>query len=99
MQKGHPPDVTYRTRSISVHTVSAESPKADLVLAGGGVKGIGHAGAGAKLREAGYEFPRIAGTSAGAIVGAMVAAGMTSSRMKQAIKGLGWRRFRDQTPL
>jgi NTE family protein len=54
--------------------MSAESLKADLVLAGGGVKGIGHAGAVAKLREAGYEFPRVAGTSAGAIVGAMVAA-------------------------
>ncbi|HZA18754.1 MAG TPA: patatin-like phospholipase family protein [Pseudonocardiaceae bacterium] len=79
--------------------MSAESPKADLVLAGGGVKGIGHAGAVAKLCEAGYEFPRIAGTSAGAIVGAMVAAGMTSSRIREVIKGLDWQRFRDRTLL
>jgi NTE family protein len=44
---------------------------ADLVLAGGGVKGIGHAGAVAALRDAGYTFPRVAGTSAGSIVGAL----------------------------
>ena len=79
--------------------MSAESLKADMVLAGGGVKGIGHAGAVAKLREAGYEFPRVAGTSAGAIVGAMVAAGMTSTRMKEVIKGLDWQRFRDPSLL
>jgi NTE family protein len=63
------------------------------------VKGIGHAGAVAKLREAGYEFPRVAGTSAGAIVGAMVAAGMTSTRMKEVMKDLDWRRFRDSSLL
>ena len=79
--------------------MSTESLKTDLVLAGGGVKGIGHAGAVAKLREAGYEFPRVAGTSAGAIVGAMVAAGMTSTRMKKVMKDLDWRRFRDSSLL
>jgi NTE family protein len=79
--------------------MSTESLKADLVLAGGGVKGIGHTGAVAKLRDAGYEFPRVAGTSAGAIVGAMVAAGMTSTRMKEVIKGLDWQRFRDPSLL
>jgi NTE family protein len=77
----------------------AELLKADLVLAGGGVKGIGHAGVVATLREAGYIFPRVAGTSAGAIVGALVAAGMTSARMKEAIKGLDWQRFRDKSLL
>ena len=47
---------------------------ADLVLEGGGVKGIGLLGAVLQLSEAGYRFPRIAGTSAGAIVAALVAA-------------------------
>jgi NTE family protein len=36
---------------------------ADLVLEGGGVKGIALAGAVLRLSEAGYVFPRIAGTS------------------------------------
>jgi NTE family protein len=47
---------------------------ADLVLEGGGVKGIGLVGAVLALHEAGYVFPRIGGTSAGAIVAALIAA-------------------------
>ena len=46
---------------------------ADLVLEGGGVKGIGFAGALLVLAEAGYHFPRVAGTSAGAIAATLVA--------------------------
>jgi NTE family protein len=52
---------------------SAEKP-ADLVLEGGGVKGIGLAGAVLALDQAGYRFQRIAGTSAGAIAAAIIAA-------------------------
>ncbi|MGH3321076.1 MAG: patatin-like phospholipase family protein, partial [Streptosporangiaceae bacterium] len=51
-----------------------EAKHADLVLEGGGVKGIALAGAVARLAAAGYSFPRVAGTSAGAITGAGVAA-------------------------
>jgi len=47
---------------------------ADLVLEGGGVKGIGLAGAILVLAEAGYHFRRTAGTSAGAIAAVLVAA-------------------------
>ena len=47
---------------------------ADLVLEGGGVKGIALAGAVVRLRDAGYVFPRVAGTSAGAIVASLIAA-------------------------
>jgi NTE family protein len=47
---------------------------ADLVLEGGGVKGIGLVGAVLTMHEAGYVFPRVGGTSAGAIVAALIAA-------------------------
>ena len=53
----------------------------DLVLAGGGVKGIGLVGAVVKLMDAGYRPYRIAGTSAGAIVGSIVAAASTDKAM------------------
>lgn len=72
-----------------------EELRADLVLAGGGVKGIGHVGAVTALCERGYEFPHVAGTSAGSIVAALVAAGMTSERMAEVMRTLSWRRFRD----
>jgi NTE family protein len=48
--------------------------RADLVLEGGGVKGIGLAGAVLALDQAGYRFQRVAGTSAGAIAAAIIAA-------------------------
>lgn len=48
---------------------------ADLVLEGGGVKGAGLAGAVHRLGQD-YTFHRIAGTSAGAIVAGLVAAGL-----------------------
>ena len=52
---------------------SAEK-RADLVLEGGGVKGIGLAGAVLTLDQSGYRFERVAGTSAGAIAAAIIAA-------------------------
>ncbi len=48
--------------------------KADLVFEGGGVKGIALVGTAVALSDSGYSFARIAGSSAGAIVGAIVAA-------------------------
>lgn len=52
----------------------SEKQSIDLVLEGGGVKGIALLGAVLVLADAGYRFQRIAGTSAGAIVAALVAA-------------------------
>lgn len=71
--------------------------RADLVLEGGGVKGIGLVGAISVLEEAGYRFERIAGTSAGSIVGALVAAGMTSAEMFEVMTTLDYARFRDSS--
>ena len=50
--------------------------KADLVLEGGGVKGIGLVGALSVLEQSGYTFERVAGTSAGAIVASLVGGSM-----------------------
>jgi hypothetical protein len=47
---------------------------ADRVLEGGGVKCIAVVGAISVIEERGYQFRRVAGNSAGAIVGALVAA-------------------------
>jgi NTE family protein len=75
------------------------SRTADLVLEGGGVLGIGHVGAISVLEDAGYSFPRVAGTSAGSIVGALVAAGMPSSRLREIMATLDYRRFADRSLL
>jgi NTE family protein len=70
-------------------------PYADLVLEGGGVKGIGLVGAISVLEEHGYEFKRVAGTSAGAIVGALVAAGVPGERLVQIMRQVDYRKFQD----
>jgi NTE family protein len=94
-----------RTKSASMwsSSVDARSPAsperslpADLVLDGGGVKGIGLVGAVSHLEEAGYRFQRVAGTSAGAIVGALVAAGMPSEGLKALMREVDYRRFQDR---
>jgi NTE family protein len=71
-------------------------PKADLVLEGGGVKGIALVGAVAVLEEHGYEFNRIAGTSAGSIVGALLAAGMPTADMVEVMRSIDYTRFQDK---
>jgi len=68
---------------------------ADLVLEGGGVKGIALVGAISVLEERGYRFHRVAGTSAGSIVGSLVAAGYSSGELAELIAGLDYTKFRD----
>src|SRR5215210_2997882 len=77
----------------------ATTRSADLVLSGGGVLGIGHAGAVGVLEEHGYRFRRIAGTSAGSIVGSLLAAGMSGTRLREVIASLDFERFLDKDAL
>jgi NTE family protein len=68
---------------------------ADLVLEGGGVKGIALAGAISVLGERGYAFHKVAGTSAGSIVGALVAAGTRPNRLREMLHAVDYARFQD----
>jgi NTE family protein len=74
--------------------------RADLVLEGAGVKGVGLVGAVSTLAEAGYRFPRVAGTSAGAVVGAYVVAlqhaGEPLSRLEDIARSLNYAKMRDR---
>lgn len=78
--------------------------RADLVLSGGGVKGIGLVGAVAALVDAGYKPQRISGTSAGALVGAILAAAVQSGHvdaeeLKKLAMRIDYREFLDQGPI
>ena len=68
---------------------------ADLVLEGGGVKGIALVGAISVLEERGYEFRRVAGTSAGAVVGSLVAAGARAAELEEIMRAVEYGRFQD----
>jgi NTE family protein len=73
---------------VTSEEATAVATTADLVLEGGGVKGLGTAGAVMELLESGYSFPRVAGTSAGAVTGALVAAGADARRLRMAMERL-----------
>ncbi|XXX81610.1 patatin-like phospholipase family protein [Sorangium sp. So ce134] len=67
----------------------------NLVLEGGGVKGLALVGAVAALQEQGHELRRVAGTSAGAVVAALLAATYTTDELMSLIAGPDIARFAD----
>jgi NTE family protein len=64
---------------------AADEKRVDLVFEGGGVKGIGLAGAFGYLDEQGFKPQRVAGTSAGAITAALVAAGYSGEELRSLV--------------
>ena len=75
-----------------------DSLLADLVFEGGGVKGIGLAGAYRELSDSGYQPGCVAGTSAGAIMAALVAAGYTGAELEDIVlHEMNFAKFEDGT--
>lgn len=68
----------------------------DLVLEGGGVKGIALVGALSVLEERGYQHQNLAGASAGSIVAALLAAGYTAAELREIVANLDYSRFKDK---
>lgn len=68
-------------------------PRIGLVLAGGGAKGVAHVGVLKVLEEAGVKPDIIVGTSMGAVVGGLYAAGMPALEIERVVNGLDWKGF------
>lgn len=68
--------------------------KCNAVFEGGGVRGIGHVGAVCRMEQAGWQFVDTAGSSAGAMVAALVAAGYTGKELKKELSGLNYLKFK-----
>lgn len=71
------------------------SRRVDLVMEGGGIKGIALAGAIEVLEERGYRVNRVAGSSAGAIAGALATSGIAGAEMVEILRGTDYRAFED----
>lgn len=65
-----------------------QKPKIGVVLSGGGAKGLAHIGALKVLEEAGVEISYIGGTSMGAIVGGLYAAGYSATELDSIFRVL-----------
>ena len=75
--------------SLCCLAVPASSQHA-LVLSGGGARGLSHAGALVALEELGYRADLVVGTSMGAIIGALYAAGHEPDRIREIIADENW---------
>ena len=69
----------------------------DGVFEGGGVRSSGLVGALSVIEEAGYEFVNLAGTSAGAVVATLMAAGYRAPEIRAIIDGIDFSRMTDDT--
>ena len=65
--------------------------KIGLALGAGGAKGIGHIAFLQALDELGLRPAVIAGTSIGAVIGGLYAAGVSGTRLEQLVKEIGFR--------
>ena len=70
----------------------ADRPRVGLVLGGGGARGAAHIGVLAELERLRVPVDVIVGTSMGAIVGGLYAAGSTTDELEQLIRTLDWNR-------
>jgi NTE family protein len=74
-------------------TIAPLSSDVTGVFAGGGMRGIALAGAAAGALRMGYRFTRVIGTSAGAMVGSLLAAGYRAGELAGGIGTVPWHEF------
>lgn len=75
---------------MSPHAAGAspEQPKVALVLGGGGLRGFAHIGVLRALEEAGVQPDIVVGTSAGAVVGAAYASGLSAQEIESIARAV-----------
>ena len=83
--------------SPAAEPVPPQRPKIGLVLSGGGARGIAHIGVIKVLEEMKIPIDCIAGTSMGAIVGGLYAAGASPDDLEHLVMGIPWNEaFKDK---
>lgn len=70
---------------------SSSTKKIGLALSSGAARGLAHVGVFKTLENEGIQIDMIAGTSMGAIIGAMYAQGKKAGKIEEATLDLGWR--------
>jgi NTE family protein len=85
------------TQSRAAATAAVARPRIGLVLSGGGARGTAHIGVLKVLDELHVPVDAIAGTSMGAVVGALYASGMSGSEIEHLFSTVDWQdAFRDR---
>ncbi|MEO0998037.1 MAG: patatin-like phospholipase family protein [Pseudomonadota bacterium] len=77
---------------------AGERPRIGLVLSGGGARGAAHVGVLQVLKELRVPVDAVAGTSMGAVIGGLYAAGLEPVELEHVIADIDWQdAFRDRT--
>ena len=71
---------------LTMFSQKKDRPKIGLVLSGGGAKGFAHIGVLKVIEEAGVKIDYIGGTSMGAVVGGLYAAGYNAAQLDSIFK-------------
>ena len=81
----------------AVDDVPRRDPEIGLVLSGGGARGAAHVGVIRALEEMQVPIDAVAGTSMGAVVGGLHAAGLSGGEIEDVFRKLDWQDlFRDR---
>ena len=84
---------------LPLGTLAANTaPKIGLVLSGGAARGLAHIGVLKALDEQGIHVDAIAGTSMGAVIGGLYAAGYTPRELEKLALGLDWKQALSDSP-
>ncbi|NKQ11717.1 patatin-like phospholipase family protein [Pseudomonas sp. SST3] len=73
-------------------------PRTGLVLSGGAARGLAHIGVLKALEEHGVRIDAIAGTSMGAVIGGLYAAGYSVEELEKLALGLDWQQVLSDDP-
>lgn len=76
--------------AVRTATAGGDQPRVALVLSGGGARGLTHVGVLKVLEAAQVPVDMVVGTSMGAIIGGLYAAGMSPAQLEAEVARLNW---------
>jgi NTE family protein len=85
--------------ALAVLAPSSVRAQEAVVLSGGGSRGLAHAGVLQGLEERGHDPRIVVGTSMGAVVGALYAAGYDPAEIRRRIMEIEWDALFSPTPI
>src|SRR5690554_7598967 len=71
-------------------TTTASEPRTGLVLSGGGARGLAHIGVLKQIEKMDIQIHAIAGTSMGAVIGGLYAAGYSAEELERIALEMDW---------
>jgi len=94
-----PPHLLAAPTTHDAPAAAPDRPRVGLVLSGGGARGAAHVGVIRALEEMRIPIDAIAGTSMGAVVGGLYAAGLSGTEITEVFNALDWQDLlRDRAP-